>query len=53
MIGEVIRERLEFGVILASEKGIVNTGCTAMIDKVLREYPGRAHGHHRARAAAL
>jgi Lon protease-like protein len=26
-------------VILANEKGIVNTGCTAMIDKVLREYP--------------
>lgn len=39
MIGEVIRERIEFGVILANEKGIVNTGCTAMIDKVLREYP--------------
>lgn len=39
MIGEVIRERQEFGVILANEKGIVNTGCTAMIDKVLREYP--------------
>jgi Lon protease-like protein len=39
MIGEVIRDRLEFGVILASEKGIVNTGCTAMIDKVIREYP--------------
>lgn len=39
MIGEVIRDRLEFGVILANDKGIVNTGCTAMIDKVLREYP--------------
>jgi Lon protease-like protein len=39
MIGEVIRERLEFGVILANDKGIVNTGCTAIIDKVLREYP--------------
>jgi Lon protease-like protein len=39
MIGEVIRDRVEFGVILANEKGIVNTGCTAMIDKVLREYP--------------
>jgi Lon protease-like protein len=39
MIGEVIRDHLEFGVILANEKGIVNTGCTAMIDKVLREYP--------------
>jgi Lon protease-like protein len=39
MIGEVIRDRLEFGVILANEKGIVNTGCSAMIDKLLREYP--------------
>jgi Lon protease-like protein len=39
MIGEAIRERQEFGVILASEKGIVNTGCTAMVDKMLREYP--------------
>lgn len=38
MIGDVIRERLEFGVVLANEKGIVNTGCTATIDKVLREY---------------
>lgn len=38
MIGEVIRDRIEFGVILASDKGIVNTGCTAMIDKVLRQY---------------
>ncbi len=39
MMAEVIRDRQEFGVILANEKGIVNTGCTAMIDKVLREYP--------------
>lgn len=39
MIGEVIRDRLEFGVVLANEKGIVNTGCSAIIDKVLREYP--------------
>lgn len=39
MIGEVIRDRLEFGVVLASEKGIVNTGCTATIDKILRQYP--------------
>ena len=39
MIGEVIRDRLEFGVVLANEKGIVNTGCTAAIDEVLRQYP--------------
>lgn len=39
MIGEVLRDRLEFGVVLASEKGVVNTGCTATIDKILRRYP--------------
>jgi Lon protease-like protein len=39
MIAEVLRERDEFGVVLANEKGIVNTGCTATIDKVLRQYP--------------
>lgn len=39
MIGEVLRDKLEFGVVLASEKGVVNTGCTATIDKVLRRYP--------------
>jgi Lon protease-like protein len=39
MIGEVMRDHVEFGVILANEKGIVNTGCTALIAKVLREYP--------------
>jgi Lon protease-like protein len=38
MIAEVIRERQEFGVVLANDKGIVNTGCTAMVDKVLRQY---------------
>src|SRR5690349_6356407 len=39
MIGEVLRVKLEFGVVLASEKGIVNTACTATVDRVLREYP--------------
>jgi len=39
MIGEVIREHAEFGVVLANEKGIVNTGCTATIDRVVRQYP--------------
>jgi len=39
MIGEVIRDQQEFGVVLANEKGIVNTGCTAIVDKVLRQYP--------------
>jgi Lon protease-like protein len=39
MIREVIKDRLEFGVVLASEKGILSTGCTATVDKLLREYP--------------
>ena len=39
MIGEALRDRTEFGIVLASEKGLVNTGCTAAIDRVLREYP--------------
>jgi hypothetical protein len=39
MIAEVLRDKLEFGVVLASEKGIVNTGCSATVDRVLKEYP--------------
>ena len=39
MMREIIRDRLEFGVVLANEKGIVNTGCTATVDQVLRQYP--------------
>ncbi len=39
MIGEILRDRQEFGVVLANEKGVVNTGCTATVDKVLRRYP--------------
>ena len=39
MIREVLDSKTEFGVVLAGEKGIVNMGCTATIDKVLKEYP--------------
>ncbi|HSM77467.1 MAG TPA: LON peptidase substrate-binding domain-containing protein [Bryobacteraceae bacterium] len=39
MIGEVLREGREFGVVQAGEKGIVNTGCTAAVDRVLKQYP--------------
>ena len=38
MIGESIESGTEFGVVLAGEKGIVNTGCTAVIEKVLKTY---------------
>ncbi len=39
MIGEVMRGGSEFGIVQAGEKGIVNTGCTASIEKVLKKYP--------------
>jgi Lon protease-like protein len=39
MIGEAIAERTEFGVVLATGNGIVNAGCTAVVEQVLRNYP--------------
>ena len=39
MIAEALRDKIEFGVILANEQGIAGTGCTAAIERVLREYP--------------
>ena len=38
MIGEAIENHTEFGVVLAGEKGILNTGCTAVVDKVVERY---------------
>jgi Lon protease-like protein len=39
MIGEAVRGRLEFGVVLAGDQGLVNTGCTATVERVLKQYP--------------
>jgi Lon protease-like protein len=39
MIGAAIANKTEFGVVLASEKGIVNTGCTAVVERVVKQYP--------------
>jgi len=39
MIGEVLRDKIEFGVVLASDQGIAGAGCTAIVDRVLRQYP--------------
>ena len=39
LIGEAIRDRIEFGVVLANEKGIVNTGCSATVERILKQYP--------------
>jgi len=38
MMRDVLDSKAEFGVVLAGEKGIVNTGCTATIDKVIKRY---------------
>jgi ATP-dependent Lon protease len=39
MIGTVIREDSEFGIVLAKQDGIVNTGCTVAVEQVLEMYP--------------
>src|SRR5690349_10455893 len=39
MIGDAIRDRSEFGIVLARENGIVNAGCTVTVEKVLKMYP--------------
>ncbi len=39
MVGEAIRDGSEFGVVLAQNDGIVNTGCTAAVEKVVQMYP--------------
>lgn len=38
MIGDAMEHKTEFGIVLASEKGIVNTGCTAMVERVVQRY---------------
>jgi Lon protease-like protein len=38
MIGDAIANKTEFGIVLASEKGVVNTGCTAVVEKVVKRY---------------
>jgi len=39
LVGEAIRDATEFGVVLAKDDGIVNTGCTVLVEKVITEYP--------------
>lgn len=38
MIGEAIRDSSEFGVVQASDKGILNVGCTATVANVVNRY---------------
>ena len=58
MMADVIPEGREFGIVLAKEDGIVNVGCTAKVQKVLKRYPdGRldvlAGGQRRFRIESL
>src|ERR1017187_4277746 len=39
MVGDALRENSEFGIVLAREDGIVNAGCTVIVEKVLNNYP--------------
>lgn len=39
MVGNAIRDESEFGIVLAKEEGIVNTGCTVAVEQVLQMYP--------------
>src|SRR2546427_2454313 len=39
MVGEAIREKSEFGVVLVKEEGILNAGCTVVVDKILKSHP--------------
>ena len=38
MIGEAIRNGSEFGIVMASDRGVVNSGCTALVSKVMKTY---------------
>lgn len=39
MVGDAIRNRTEFGIVLAKDEGIVNAGCTVVVEEVLKNYP--------------
>jgi Lon protease-like protein len=39
MVGNAIRDSSEFGIVLAQEDGIVNAGCTVIVEKLKHMYP--------------
>ncbi len=39
MVGDAIRDRSEFGIVLAKDEGIVNAGCTVQVERVVTTYP--------------
>jgi Lon protease-like protein len=38
MVGEAIRDNTEFGMVLAKDDGIVNAGCTVLVEKITQLY---------------
>ena len=38
MVGNAIRDNSEFGIVLAQEDGIVNAGCTVVVEKLTEMY---------------
>src|SRR2546430_8599127 len=39
MVGDAIRDKSEFGIVLAREEGILNAGCTVVVDQILKSHP--------------
>ncbi|HLI85904.1 MAG TPA: LON peptidase substrate-binding domain-containing protein [Bryobacteraceae bacterium] len=39
MVGDAIRDNSEFGIVLAREDGIVNAGCTVIVEKLTEMHP--------------
>ena len=39
LIGQAIQSASEFGIVLAKDDGIVNAGCTVVVEKVIKNYP--------------
>jgi len=39
MVANAVQANSEFGIILAKDDGIVNAGCTVIVEKVMKSYP--------------
>jgi Lon protease-like protein len=39
MMGEAVRDHTEFGILLATSQGLASVGCTAIVERVLKEFP--------------
>jgi ATP-dependent Lon protease len=39
MVGEAMAAGTEFGIVMAKDGGIMNTGCTVLVESVVKQYP--------------